>query len=92
MASTAIGVRAATTVMFPSRLEPSGLYHSDLKCPEGITMVPQKNTKLLVWDATCPDIFAPSYITSATSQAGAVAARLEQWQPKQRRRDQSTLT
>ena len=77
MASTAIGVRAATTVMLPSRLEPSGLYHSDLKCPDGITMVPRKNTKLLVWDATCPDTFAPSYITSATSRAGAVAAQAE---------------
>ena len=41
-------------------------------------MVPWKNGKLLVWDVTCPDTFAPSYISSATSEAGAVAALAEE--------------
>ena len=41
-------------------------------------MVPWKNEKLLVWDATCPDTFAPSYISSASSEAGAVAALAEE--------------
>ena len=40
--------------------------------------MPWKNGKLLVWDATCPDTFAPSYTASATSEAGAVAAQAEE--------------
>ena len=41
-------------------------------------MVPWKSGKLLVWDATCPDTYAPSYTVSATVEAGAVAARAEE--------------
>ena len=37
-------------------------------------MVPWKSGKHLVWDATSPDTFAPSYLLSATNEAGAVAA------------------
>ena len=33
--------------------------------------------QLLVWDATCPDTFAPSYRTHATSEPGHVAALAE---------------
>ena len=77
-ALNAILHRALTSACVPSRLEPSGLYRSDGKRPDGITVVPWKNGKLLVWDATCPDTFAPSYISSATSEAGAVAALAEE--------------
>ena len=62
----------------PSRLEPSGLYRSDGKRPDGITIVPWKNGKLLVWDATCPDTYAPSYSALATRESGAVAAQAEE--------------
>ena len=34
--------------------------------------------ELLVWDATCSDTFAPSYITSASTEAGAVAIIAEE--------------
>ena len=61
----------------PSRLEPSGIFRSDRKCPDGITVVPWKGGRLLVWDATCPDTFAPSYLPSAASDVGAVAAAVE---------------
>ena len=37
-----------------------------------------KNGKLIVWDATCTDTFAPSYIASAASNARAVAALAEE--------------
>ena len=30
-----------------------------------------------MWDATCPDTFAPSYSALATIEAGAVAAKAE---------------
>ena len=39
--------------------------------------MPWQRGKLLVWDATCPDTFAPSYSALATTEAGAVAARAE---------------
>ena len=61
--------RALTTARIPSRLEPSGLVRTDGKRPDGVTMIPWKNGKPLVWDATCPDTFAPSYHYQATSRA-----------------------
>jgi len=70
--------RALSSAKIPSRLEPSGLQRSDGKRPDGITVVPWKCGKLLVWDATCPDTFAPSYISSAASEAGLVAASAEE--------------
>ena len=69
--------RAPSSAKIPSHLEPSGLYCSDGKCPDGISVVPWKSGKLLVWDATCPDTFAPSYEMRATCAAGAVAALAE---------------
>ena len=70
--------RALSSVKVPSRLEPSGLYRSNGKRPDGITIVPWKNGKLLVWDATCPDTYAPSYSAFATRKAGAVAPQAEE--------------
>ena len=69
--------RALSSAKIPSRLEPSGLYRSDGKGPDGISVVPWGRGKLLVWDATCPDTFAPSYSALATIEAGAVAAKAE---------------
>ena len=39
--------------------------------------VPWRSGRLLVWDATCPDTFAASYSSLATSEAGRVAALAE---------------
>ena len=69
--------RALSSAKIPSRLEPSGLYRSDGKRPDGISVVLWTRGKLLVWDATCPDTFAPSYSALATIEAGAVAAKAE---------------
>ena len=33
---------------------------------------------MLVWDATCPDTFAPSHVSAAVRGAGVVAAQAEQ--------------
>ena len=41
-------------------------------------MVPWKNGKTLIWDATIPDTLAPSYRDTASSQAGGVAALAEE--------------
>lgn len=70
--------RAFSSAKIPSRLEPSGLDRSDGKRPDGVTMVPWKFGKPLVWDATCPDTLAPSYRGLATSNTGAVAAAAEE--------------
>ena len=65
--------RALITVKIPSRLEPSEVYHSDGKRPDGASLVPWKRGKVLVWDATCEDTFAPSYISKAAMAAGLIA-------------------
>ena len=70
--------RTLAAAKVPSRLEPSGLYRTDGKRPDGITVVPWKSGKLLVWDTTCPDTFAPSYSSIATREAAAVAAMAEE--------------
>ena len=41
-------------------------------------MVPWKFGKPLVWDATCPDTLAPSYLGLSASSTGAVAAAAEE--------------
>ena len=62
----------------PSQLEPTGLDRGDGKYPDGATIIPWRSGKHLVWDVTCPDTFAPSYVSSATSQPGAMASLAEE--------------
>ena len=58
----------------PCHLEPSGLYRSDGKCPDGASVVPWQRGEILVWDATCSDTFAASHREIAVYEPGAVAA------------------
>ena len=44
----------------PSMLEPRGLYRTDGKLPDGVTMIPWEMGKQLVWDVTSVDALAPS--------------------------------
>ena len=60
--------RSLVTAKVPSRLEPSGLLRSDGKRPDGMTIIPWSRGQLLVWDATCCDIFAASNIGAAVSE------------------------
>ncbi len=53
--------RALTSDHIPSRLEPSGLMRSVGKRQDGVTRAPWKSGHLLVWDATYPNTFSPSY-------------------------------
>ena len=53
--------RTLRSAQVPARLEPSGLTRSDGKRPDGVTLVPWRRGKPLVWDATCPDTLAFSY-------------------------------
>ena len=70
--------RALTSAQVPSRLEPSSLTCFNSKRPDGVTMVPWKNGKPLIWDATCPDTLAQSYCSHATRRTGAVGAMAEE--------------
>ena len=70
--------RALETAKIPCHLEPSGLYRNDGKRPDGVSMVPWRGGKVLVWDTTCADSLAPSYTTLAAREARAVAANAEQ--------------
>ena len=70
--------RAFALAKIPSRLEPSGLYRSDGKRLDGMTLIPWKRGRILVWDATCWDTFAPSNLPQAIKEAGAAAAKAEQ--------------
>ena len=62
----------------PSRLKPTGLSRTDGRRPDGVTLAPWKCGQLLVWYATCPDTYAPSYRTHATTEPGWVVALAEE--------------
>ena len=70
--------RALSSANVPSRLEPTGLDHADDKHPDGISMIPWSNGRLLVWDATCVDTFAPSHLSITASEVHAAANQAEQ--------------
>ena len=61
----------------PAALEPNGLCREDGKRPDGVTIVPWKSGRSLVWDATCSDTFAASNIQHAVREARAVAVEAE---------------
>ena len=46
------------------------MLRSDGKRLDGIILVPWKCSQLLVWDVTCPDIYAPTYFALAGVEAG----------------------
>ena len=88
MASAASGVRAVTIGMLHSMTLCTELSlqhtshlvwsHQAYFVQMGNTVVPWKSGRLLVWDVTCPDTFAPSYLPNAASGIGAVAAAAEE--------------
>ena len=69
--------RSLVSAKVLSRLEPTGLLRSDGKRPDGMTIIPWSSGRLLVWDATCCDIFAASHVWAAVSELGAVTAKAE---------------
>ncbi len=69
--------RSLESIKVPCHLEPTGITRSDGKRPDGCTLVPWKQGKPLVWDATCPDTLAPSHVNLASRGAGLVANESE---------------
>ena len=69
---------AANTAGLQARREPCGLFVSSEKRPDGKTLVPFINEKLLAFDYTCPDTYAMTYIAQTSVKAGAAAEKPEE--------------
>jgi len=65
--------RAFSSAGLPVTKEPSGLFRSHGKRPDGLTLVPWSNGKALCWDVTITCPLADSYITAADRESGAAA-------------------
>ena len=69
----------------PSMLEPPGLYRTDGKRPDDVTMIPWKMGKQLVWDVTVVDALAPSRLNQGslcnpgTTATEAEARKIEKY-------------
>ena len=65
--------RALRAAHMPSILEPAGLSRDDGKRPDGLTLVPWKRGRSLIWDATCVHRLSASYTAAARQEGAAVA-------------------
>ena len=61
----------------PSQLEPVGLIRNDGKLPDGATVLPFKNGRILCWDATCIHSLAASWIPFSSVESGSAAREAE---------------
>jgi len=59
----------------PATKEPSGLFHTDGKRPDGLTLVPWQSGRSLCWDVTVICSLAESYVTRSAREGGAAAER-----------------
>ena len=57
----------------PATKEPHGLTRSDVKRPDGLTLVPWQRGKPLSWDVTAICPLADSYVELAAQEAGSAA-------------------
>ena len=69
--------RALGTAQIPARREPTGLYTTQTR-PDGLTLIPWRLGKCLVWDATIVDTLAPSHVTQTSQHVGAAATQAEE--------------
>ena len=69
--------RSLQSAHIPALLEPPGLSRTDGKKPDGMTMFPYQNGRLMVWDFTCTDTLASSYLKFSSKEAGKVACNAE---------------
>ena len=74
--------RSLSSAGVPSRLEPSSLNRSDGKRPDGLSMIPWKDGRYMIWDFTCPNTLAKSHFDLAMSGAGFLATNAESHKTK----------
>ena len=65
--------RSLARANIPSSREPLGLYRSDGRRPDGVTLTPWRAGKFLIWHATSPDTQAAFHINGTSQKAGAAA-------------------
>jgi hypothetical protein len=65
--------RALSSIHISSSLEPCGLLRDDGKRHDGATLIPWSKGQRLIWDVTCVDTLADSYIRKASIIAGSAA-------------------
>jgi len=65
--------RGFASAGFPVTKEPTGLFRSDGKRPDGLTLVPWQSSKALCWDVTVTCPLADSYVTRAACEGGSAA-------------------
>lgn len=69
--------RGLRTANFPAVLEPPGCSRPDGKQPDGMTLIPWERGRSLLWDFTCRDTFAQSYLNGTSKCAGHLAKLTE---------------
>ena len=65
--------RGFASAGFPVTKEPTGLFRTDRKRPDGLTLVPWQSGKALCYDVTVTCPFADSYVAGAARKAGSAA-------------------
>jgi len=65
--------RALRSGGVPFIKKPPGCSRADGKWPDGLTLVPWSHGRPVVWDFTCSDTFAPSYVVSTATHRGSAA-------------------
>ena len=66
-------LRSLTRAKIPATREPAGLLRSNGKRPDGLTLIPWREGRCLVWDVTVADTNAASYLPSTSISAGSAA-------------------
>ena len=70
--------QALTKAGYTTVKEPPGLVRSDDKGPDGLTLIPWRAGRSVVWDATVADTLATSYIANTSGTAAEAAATRKQ--------------
>jgi len=65
--------RALTRASVSSLKESPGLFRSDGKRPDGLTLIPWRGGKCVAWDVTVTDTLAKSFLHATTLSAGGAA-------------------
>jgi len=65
--------RGFASAGFPVTKESTGLFRTDGKRPDGLTLVPRQNGKALCWNVTVTCPLADSYVAGAAREAGSAA-------------------
>ncbi|GAV00556.1 hypothetical protein RvY_11386-1 [Ramazzottius varieornatus] len=70
--------RALISCRVPNVLELNGILRDDQKRLDGLTLIPWQQGKALVWDVTCVDTLAETYLRGSAGQLGYAANKAEE--------------